>query len=79
MAKIAQAVKRARLALDLPPDVRRRVRLAAARRDMTLQDYVRGALDRELARDAPEALSGTDDPVLADVWSNEADDVYDKA
>jgi hypothetical protein len=69
---------RSRISLDLPAAVRRRLRVVAARRDLSLQEYVRRAVERQLADDAPAALRAEDDPVLADLWSNEADAVYDK-
>jgi hypothetical protein len=51
--------------------------MIAARRDLTLQEYVRRAVERQLADDAPSALRADDDPVLAELWSNESDAVYD--
>jgi hypothetical protein len=71
------APRRTRLAVDLPLDVRRRAKVAAARRDVTLQQYVRGALERQLAEDVPHALHAADDPVLTELWDNDADAVYD--
>lgn len=71
------ATRRTRLAVDLPADVRRRAKIAAARRDVTLQQYVRGALERQLAEDAPPALHAADDPVLTELWDNDEDAVYD--
>ena len=75
---MADAAKRTRLAVDVTPAVRRRLRLAAARRDLTLKDYVRQALERQLAADLPSALHAADDPVLADLWDNSEDAVYDR-
>lgn len=69
---------RTRISIDLPPSVRRRLRVVAAQRDMTLQKYVRRAVERQLAEDAPDALRSEDDPILAELWSNEADAVYDE-
>jgi hypothetical protein len=57
--------------------VARRTRIAAARRDVTLGDNVM-ALERELACDLPSALHASDDPVLADLWDNPEDAVYDR-
>ena len=74
---MAKHAPRARISVELPGEVRRKVRIAAARRDLTLQEYVRRAVERQLAEDAPSALRAEDDPVLADLWSNEADAVYD--
>jgi hypothetical protein len=72
------APKRTRLAVDLPADVRRRAKIAAATRDVTLQQYVRSALERQLAEDAPDALHAMEDPVLSELWDNDTDAVYDK-
>ncbi|MBM4244304.1 MAG: hypothetical protein FJ148_10880 [Deltaproteobacteria bacterium] len=69
---------RSRLAIDLPAEVRRRVRIAAARQDMTLQEYVRRALDRQLEEDDRDALSAVEDPVLAQLWSDPENAVYDR-
>ena len=74
---MATTPRRARIAVDLPLDVRRRVRIAAARRDMGLQDYVRRALDRQLEEDALDALDEVEDPVLAELWSDAENGVYD--
>ena len=56
------AAARSRISVDLPEATRRRLRMIAPRRDLTQQEYVRRAVD---------------DPVLAELWSNEADAVYD--
>lgn len=70
--------QRTRVAIDLPAELRLRVRVAAARKDMTLQEYVRGALDRQLDEDRSDALHGAEDPVLAELWSDPENDVYDR-
>ena len=69
---------RSRLAIDRPAEVRRRVRIAAARQDLTLQEYVRRALDRQLEEDDRDALSAVEDPVLAQLWSDPENAVYDR-
>lgn len=79
MAKtgIRKGPARSRISVDLPDSVRRRLRVVAARRDVTLQEYIRRAVERQLAEDTPATLRAEDDPVLAELWSNEADAVYD--
>ena len=74
---MAKSSQRARLAIDLPADIRVRARVAAARRDMTLQEYVRRALDRQLEEDGRETLHAAEDPVLAEIWSDPENDAYD--
>jgi hypothetical protein len=75
---IVKPTPRSRLAIDLPAEVRRRVRIAAARQDMTLQEYVRRALDRQLDEDDRDSLSAVEDPVLAELWSDPENAVYDR-
>ena len=74
---MARKATRIRLAIDLPAAMRRRIRMAAARRDMTLQEYACRALDRQLGEDAADALRAVEDPVLADLWVDPENAVYD--
>ena len=76
--KGTEPAARSRISIDLPMAIRRRLRVVAARRDLTLQKYVRRAVERQLTADTVEALRSEDDPVLAELWSNEADAVYDE-
>jgi hypothetical protein len=76
--------RRARLSIDVSATTRRRVRLAAAKRDQTIRDYVVGALQERLREDLggddtseAEALNERADPVLGDLWRNVTDQVYD--
>ena len=76
--------RRARLSIDVSTTTRRRVRLAAAKRDLTIRDYVVDALQERLREDLGEDVAGeadalTDraDPVLGELWRNRSDDVYD--
>jgi hypothetical protein len=77
MARAEGGSARSRITVDLSEATRRRLRTIAARRDLTLQEYVRRAVERQLAEDAPSALRAEDDPVLGELWSNDADAVYD--
>ena len=78
--------KRTRLTVDLPAEVRQRLRLVAARRDVSVRQYVLETLEERLARDYVElaeqesllALTGSADPVLAELWDNEKDAAYDR-
>jgi len=71
------AMERIRVAIDVPRDLRRKIRLAAAQREMSLNEYVREALAKQVAEDLVEALQAVEDPVLSDLWDNQHDDVYD--
>ena len=78
------AAKRPRISVDVLPEVRRRLRLAAAKRDVTLRQYVLEAIEDRLQEDLgdhPEetsALTAKTDPVLAELWDNAKDSAYDR-
>jgi plasmid stability protein len=77
--------KRTRLTIDVPPEVKRRLRIAAARRDISMRQYVLEVLEERLADDLPPliveegllALTAEADPVLAELWDNDKDAAYD--
>lgn len=79
-----QSAKRPRISLDVDPGVRRLVRLAAAKRDVSVRQYVMEALEERLREDLGDngkgllALTATADPVLAALWDNERDAAYDR-
>ena len=76
--------KRPRISVDVLPQVRRRLRLAAAKRDLTVQQYVLDAIEEQLREDLGEedegvmTLTAKSDPVLADLWDNPKDSAYDR-
>ena len=79
-----QTAKRPRISLDVDPGVRRLVRLAAAKRDVSVRQYVRDALEERLREDLGDdgkglvALTAKADPVLAALWDNEREAAYDR-
>ncbi len=76
--------KRPRISVDVLPEVRRRLRLAAAKRDLTIRQYVLGAIEERLREDLGDegegvlALTAKADPVLAELWDNRRDAAYDR-
>jgi uncharacterized protein (DUF1778 family) len=76
--------KRPRISVDVPPEVRRRIRLAAAKRDLTVRQYVLEAIEEQLREDLGEdsegvlTLTAKADPVLAELWDNRKDSEYDR-
>lgn len=76
---------RSRLTIDLPADVKRRLRLVSAHREVSLRQYVLETIETRLAQDWREiieqegllALSAQSDPVLAELWDNDKDAAYD--
>jgi uncharacterized protein (DUF1778 family) len=79
---LAFSVKRPRISIDVIPETRRRLRLAAARRDVTVRQYILEALEErlreDLGRDELLALTAEADPVLAKLWDNPRDAEYDR-
>ncbi len=76
--------KRLRISVDVPPDVRRRLRLAAAKRDVAIGRYVLEAIEERLRQDLRGehegvlGLTAKADPVLAELWDNPRDSAYDR-
>ena len=78
--------KRVRLSIDLSLEARRRIRKAAAKRDLSIRQYVLGAvqerveedLGEEMARETLLTLTARAAPVLAELWDNSKDAAYDR-
>jgi len=81
---LESAAKRPRISIDVQPEVRRRLRLASAKRDLTIRQYVLEAIEDRLREDLGGdaegmlALTAKADPVLAEVWDNRRDAEYDR-
>lgn|SRR3990172_4629267 len=78
------AAKRPRISIDVQPRIRRRLRLAAAKRDLTITRYVLQAIEERLREDLGDdveaigGLTASADPVLAGLWDNRKDAEYDR-
>ena len=81
---MADSAKRPRISVDVPPIVRRRLRLAAARHDLTVRQYLLEAIEERLREDLGDdgegalALTAKTDPVLAELWDNRRDARYER-
>lgn len=77
--------KRPRISIDVAPSLRHRLRLAAAKRDVTLRQYILKAVQERLQGDLGNegqellALTAKADPVLAELWDNPNDAQYDES
>jgi len=77
--------KRVRLSVEVEPGLHRRVKIAAAERDMTIKDYVVTALEsvaaEEISRKEVEGgnadLAGLSAAAFGWDWESEEDSVYD--
>ena len=82
---IETSPKRPRISVDVLPEVRRRLRMAAAKRDLSVQQYVIEAIEEQLREDLGEeeegvmTLTAKADPVLAVLWNNPKDSAYDRS
>jgi hypothetical protein len=76
--------KRPRISIDVQPRIRRRLRLAAAKHDLTIRRYVLHAIEERLREDLADedgeigGLTASADPVLAELWDNRKDAEYDR-
>lgn len=81
---MAPSAKRPRISIDVVPETRRRLRMAAAKRDLTVREYVLQAIEERLHGDLGSeadgllALTAEADPVLARLWDNPKDAAYDR-
>ena len=77
---------RARLSIDVTPALRRRIRIVASARELSITDYVVDAIKERLKNDLEElggekgllAMTARSDPVLAELWDNDKDAEYDR-
>jgi uncharacterized protein (DUF1778 family) len=82
--QIESSVKRPRISIDVRPELRRRLRLAAAKHDQTVRQYMLEAIEERLREDlgteteAMLTLTAKTDQVLAEVWDNKKDAEYDR-
>ena len=80
----SSSVKRPRISIDVAAETRRRLRLAAAKRDLSVRQYVLQTIEERLREDLGTevdgllALTSEADPVLARLWDNPKDAEYDR-
>jgi hypothetical protein len=78
---VTSGPSRLRITVDVTPELRKRLRVAAAQHDVTVGQYVVEALRRRLLEDLGEEaqpLTAESDPVLAELWDNAKDAAYDR-
>jgi len=81
---MSSSTKRPRISVDVEPSTRKRLRMAAAKRDVTVSRYVLAAIETSLRKDIGEdldeqvGLTSTTDPVLGELWDNRKDAAYDR-
>lgn len=80
---LTKAAQRLRISIDVKPEMRRALRTAAARRDLTVRQYIVQVLEERLREDFGIevgflALTAQADPVLARLWDHATDAEYDR-
>jgi plasmid stability protein len=81
MAQMTTSAKRrSRLSIDVDPDLRRRIKVAAASHDQSIRDYVEGLIREALAAepDGDRSWSSLSARSFARDWNSEEDSVYDQ-
>ncbi len=68
---------RARLTIDLARELHARLKVVAARKGTTMREYCVEAVEGKLAEEPAEYLTAQEAPVLAELWDNSDDAVYD--
>jgi hypothetical protein len=76
----------ARLTVNVPLELKQRVQLICARRQLSMREYLTQALEERLTSDLTLPAEGSNllaltaraDPVLAELWANEKDAAYDR-
>ncbi len=78
--KVATDTRRTRLSIDVDPDLRRRIKVAAASHDKSVREYVEGLIREALAGepDDERGWSGLSARSFARDWSSEEDAAYDE-
>ena len=70
--------KRSRLTLDMDADLHLKVKVTAAQRRTSMRDFCLAAIQEHLARiEKAQHLTAWEAPLLAELWDNEEDAVYD--
>jgi len=65
------------LTLDLERSLHEKLKVVSARKRQSMRDYCTTAILRQLSEEPAEYLTAENDPVLAELWDNDDDAVYD--
>jgi len=71
------ATNKARLTIDLEPQLHSKLKVVAAKKRTSMREYTVEAIERRLAEEPAEYLTAEAEPVLAELWDNDDDAVYD--
>lgn len=71
------AIDRARLTIDLESALHGKLKVIAARKGTTMRQYCVEAIEHRVAEERAEYLTAEEAPVLAELWDNPDDAIYD--
>jgi plasmid stability protein len=66
-----------RLTLDIDSNLHSQLKVVAAKRGTSMREYCLEAIEAKIAEERLTYLSAAADPVLAELWDNDDDAVYD--
>jgi plasmid stability protein len=70
--------EKSRLTLDLTPELHRKLKVAAARRGQSMRELCIRAIEHEVeSQQKKPYLTAAEAPLLAELWDNEFDAIYD--
>jgi hypothetical protein len=69
--------EKSRLTIDLDQRLHSRLKIVAAKRGTSMREYCVRAIETSIAEEPGEYLTSEADPVLAELWDNSDDAVYD--
>lgn len=69
--------EKSRLTIDLDSRLHSRLKIVAAKRGKSMREYCVRAIESRIAEEPAEYLTSDADPVLAELWDNDDDAVYD--
>lgn len=74
---MGQHLRKPRLSVEVDPEVHRRLKIAAARHDTTIREYVLAAIERALDAEDLPGWSWLSERAFGRDWDSEDDAVYD--
>lgn len=67
----------ARLTIDIDPVLHRKLKTLAAQRGITMRELCVRAIQHEVNEERKDYLTAEEAPLLAELWDNDEDAVYD--
>ena len=69
--------EKSRLTLDLDAQMHKRLKMLAASKGITMRELCLDAIEKRVREEKAEYLTAEEAPLLAELWDNDEDAVYD--